>query len=94
MPFVRSSETQLGYQLTSPGKSTAVLDTNWEMVENCFSALQHTTLALIIQNYDTVLQQTPVPIIYQEVVMQLAPIQTTAATIIPRSLLLDWPNLD
>ena len=41
MPFVQSSEIQLGCQLTSPGKSTVALDTNWEMVENYFSALQH-----------------------------------------------------
>jgi len=42
MPFVRSSETQLGFQLTRPGKNMAALDTNWAMVENCFSDLQHT----------------------------------------------------
>jgi len=43
MTFVQSSETQVGCQLTSPGKSTAVLDTNWAMAENYFSDLQHIT---------------------------------------------------
>jgi len=56
MPFVQSSETRLGCQLTSPGKSTAELDTNWAMVENSFCDLQHKTCTLIIMSSDSILK--------------------------------------
>jgi len=39
-PSARSSETQLGCQLTSPGRSTAARGTMTGTVENCSSGLQ------------------------------------------------------
>jgi len=42
MPFARFSETRVESLLTSPGKNMAAPDTNWAMVGNYFSDLQHT----------------------------------------------------